>query len=515
VHVADGIYTRGTSAAHNQREARRVVDLIIEHAEQHPDKSLGVVTFSQAQRDVILDLLDEARRNRPDLDPFFSDNQLEPMFVKNLETVQGDERDVMLFSVGYGRDESGYFTMNLGPLNRQDGERRLNVAITRARERVIVVASVQPEDFDFRKTRSEGVRLLSEYMRMARDGIEAISPSVEPDRDSESPFEEAVFQELSRAGLHLVKQVGVARYRIDMAVVDPMRPGHYILGIECDGAMYHSAATARERDRLRQQVLEHLGWHLHRIWSRDWYENPQREVEKVLKAVQEASTNRKPKGSQPDPQSPTARGSATRPQPSPPPPPKPVPQPPEAPLYPPEAKPYQTAVVQFRPGVRLVQTDWATITNGIEQLVKTEGPVHIDLLMTRLVDAAGDSRLGSRTKAMLRTTLNLGDRQARWRLDADGFVWPVAQHDVIARYPTSDATTRRIDHICKEELAEAAWLVIRDAMSLEPDQAVQATARFFGKNATGAVAQRLCGVLDGLVREGRLERMSDGRLRPS
>ena len=505
VHVADGIYSRGSSAAHNQREAQRVVDLVIQHAEQHPSKSLGVVTFSQPQREAVLDLLDEARRGRTDLDSFFSEERPEPTFVKNLETVQGDERDVMLFSVGYGRDDTGRFTMNFGPLNRQDGERRLNVAVTRARERVLVVASIQPEEFDLRNTSSRGVHLLCEYLRLARDGVGAIV-SVNPNGGGESPFEEAVYSALTKRGLELVQQVGVAKYRIDMAVVDSEQPGRYILGIECDGAMYHSAATARERDRLRQEVLEGLGWTLHRIWSRDWYENPEREIERVLKAVNDAR-KRKPEVPKPPPRPPTVRGGTPKPKPPPEPEPEPVPP------FPTEAKPYTTAEITFQPGKRLANINRTDIVSRIERTIKVEGPVHVDVLMRRMVDAAADSRLGSNGRAMLHTMLDWGNRQARWRLDVDGFAWPIGQRGIIARYPNGEDSARRIEHICDQELAEAAWLLVRDALSLEQNQAVQATARFFGKNATTAVAERLQRILEDLLHEGRLERMADGRLR--
>ena len=217
-------------------------------------------------------------------------NKAEHFFVKNLETVQGDERDVIYLSVGYGKDESGHMTMNFGPLNQEEGWRRLNVAITRAKERVVVFSSIRPEDIDISKTGSRGVKLLKQYLEFAIKGDASFREETAfyPEKDSESPFEEAVYEGLTEKGLQLNKQVGCSGFRIDLAVVDEQKPGRYILGIECDGAMYHSYKTARDRDRLRQEVLEGLGWRIHRVWSTDWIRNPKLETERILEAVAKA-----------------------------------------------------------------------------------------------------------------------------------------------------------------------------------------------------------------------------------
>ena len=171
------------------------------------------------------------------------------------------------------------------------------------------------------------------------------------------------------------------------------------------------------------------------------------------------------------------------------------------------------AYLRFWLGARLVDLPYNEIVSGIEGIIKTEGPVHIDVLMRRLVDAAADSRLGSRTKAMLETALRIGANKKRWRIDPNGFAWLNGKQHVVPRYPDGQDSARRIEHICDQELAEAAWLLVRDALSLEQNQAIQATARFFGKNATTAVAERLQRILEDLLHEGRLERMADGRLR--
>ena len=269
------------------KEAEKVIDLAFKHYREHPSLSLGIVAFSEAQQTAIEEALEHELKEEPEMESFFQEGNKEEFFIKNLESVQGDERDVMIFSVGYGKDASGKLSMNFGPLNRSGGERRLNVAITRARRKIQLVTSISPDDIS--KTTSTGAALLCEYMRFAAShgdvGTLASIGKNTVNEDSESPFEEEVYRALTERGLELRKQVGCSGYRIDMAVVDPEKPGRYILGIECDGASYHSARTARDRDRLREERLKTLGWKIHRIWSRDWIADPNKEIDKVISAV--------------------------------------------------------------------------------------------------------------------------------------------------------------------------------------------------------------------------------------
>jgi very-short-patch-repair endonuclease len=261
VFIKDGVYKRGVGARHNLKEAMAVANLVREHFMKSPELSLGIVAFSVSQRQAISDAIDLMLKENPDLAPLRTANADEPLFVKNLENVQGDERDVIILSVGYAKDEAGKMTLNFGPINRDGGARRLNVAVTRARYSLKVVASIEPEDIDLGRVESQGAILLRNYLEVARDGAKAAFKDEKRYADAEfdSPFEASVYQALTQRGIQLVPQLGVSQYRIDFAVLDPKQTGRYLLGIECDGAMYHSAATARDRDRLRQQVLEGLG----------------------------------------------------------------------------------------------------------------------------------------------------------------------------------------------------------------------------------------------------------------
>lgn len=297
VHVADGIYDRGKSRS-NRKEADAIVADLVVRMKRCMQKSeeerltYGVVTFNSQQQTLIQDLLDEALRNSPDLEWFFSDERIEPTAVKNLENVQGDERDVMYFSITFGKDITGKFPVDFGALNRTGGERRLNVAITRARVALCVYASFLPDELHAERSGARGVHDLKSFLNYAHRGFQSIAEQNEGSvGDYESPLEEAVAQALIERGWQVEPQIGVSGFRIDLGVIHPDRPGAYLAGVECDGATYHRSAVARDRDKTRQLVLENLGWNIARVWSTDWWYDPdsaidalQQDLEKLLEA---------------------------------------------------------------------------------------------------------------------------------------------------------------------------------------------------------------------------------------
>lgn len=268
-------------------EVAAVVELVREHAREHPEESLGVIAMGRSHSDRIGETLRLARRDDQALDRFLDEAADEPFFVKNLERVQGDERDAILLTIGYPKTADGRMQYQFGPLNQEGGERRLNVAITRARNRMTVVSAFTPEDMDDDRLRSVGAQMLKRYLSYARSGgIElgqhaAAKPQL-------NGFEIDVKNRLSSAGIPLIAQYGVAGFWIDFAAKHPSRPGQMVLAIEADGASYHSSHTARERDRLRQSHLEGLGWKFHRIWSTDWFNHTEREVERAVAAYHAA-----------------------------------------------------------------------------------------------------------------------------------------------------------------------------------------------------------------------------------
>jgi len=283
--VKGGTYDRGQTGT-NRVEAHAVCRAILQHAREHPNLSLGVAAFSVRQQQAILDELELLRRANPDLEGFFHLHPHEPFFVKNLENVQGDERDVIFISVGYGPDASGYIAMNFGPLSSEGGERRLNVLISRAKRRCAVFASLRADDIDLARVTGRGVRAFKTFLQFAETG--QLSVAERTGREEDSPFEESVLRAVQSLGYEVHPQVGVAGFFVDLGVVDPAKSGRYLVGIECDGAAYHSSRSARDRDRLRQAVLEDHGWIIHRIWSTDWFQRPGEQLRKVAAALEQA-----------------------------------------------------------------------------------------------------------------------------------------------------------------------------------------------------------------------------------
>jgi very-short-patch-repair endonuclease len=286
VHVPGGIYERGKGRV-NREEARVVVAEIVRRLTSADflvnKRSLGVVTFNSPQQKLIEDLLDEARRSNPGLERFFSAEQWhEAVFIKNLENVQGDERDTIIFSVAVGPDGAGKVTGTISSLNRQGGHRRLNVAITRARTEMLIYATLLPEQIDISQSNSRGVIDFKHFLEYAIRGAPALAEASAPTgRDTDSPFEDAVLSALQEKGWRLHPQVGVSGFRIDLGVVHPDAPGRYLAGVECDGATYHRQATARDRDRLRESILIKLGWRIRRVWSTEWWHSAKEACEKL------------------------------------------------------------------------------------------------------------------------------------------------------------------------------------------------------------------------------------------
>jgi very-short-patch-repair endonuclease len=281
--VSDGVYEN----SRNLREAESVVDGVLDHMRNHPDESLGVVAMNFEQCELIEDLLDRKLRT----DPFALAYQermnhgFEPFFVKNLENVQGDERHVIFISVTYGPDSRGNQHMRFGPVNSPNGHRRLNVLITRAKKRIVVFSSLDADKIQVSSSSSRGLRAFKNYLSFARTGV--LESSDVGDREADSDFERAVGGVVTQHGHIVDSQVGVAGYFIDLAIRHPTKPGTYLLGIECDGATYHSGRSARDRDRLRQEILENLGWKIHRIWSTDWFKSRNTEITRLLRRIEE------------------------------------------------------------------------------------------------------------------------------------------------------------------------------------------------------------------------------------
>jgi len=279
VYVEDGIYDRGKSRT-NRAEAKKIVELYKRLLREEKGKSIGIIAFSRAQERAIRD---QFEIESIDIESSIDETE-KSLFIKNLETVQGDERDIILISVGYGPDSRGVLSTNFGPINKEGGYKRLNVAVTRSRYKTIIVTSINPSVLEDDRLHTEGPRYLKNYLMYAKTKKLPVVTGITT-MDFDSDFEEAVYDTLQSEGIDVVPQVGSSGYRIDLAVKHPDKPGEYILGIECDGAKYHSSRFARDRDKVRQEVLESLGWNIHRIWSDDWLMDKNGEVELIKSKI--------------------------------------------------------------------------------------------------------------------------------------------------------------------------------------------------------------------------------------
>ena len=290
VYVEEGYY-EPTPKNYNILEAKRCVELVVEHIEKHPDRSLGIIAFSEKQQQAIAREIQLFREKNPKYEDFFKEGKEEEFFIKNLENVQGDERDTIFFSVGYAKTKAQKLagksmTLRFGPLGKQGGERRLNVAITRAKRNVKLVSSILPSDIDLSRTESEGIRLLHDYIAFAMNGSMALASS--QTRVAQDEFKSSIADYIRSKGYIVRESIGCSGYKIDIAIKHASQREEYVAGIECDGLSYVSARTARDRDRLRKSVLSSMGWRLYRVWSTEWYKNPEIEGQKLIAFIEAA-----------------------------------------------------------------------------------------------------------------------------------------------------------------------------------------------------------------------------------
>lgn len=472
----DGVYDKG-GKRDNRKEGEAIVARVAEHARSNPSLSLGIVTFSFAQRNLITELLELSRRSDNVLDEFLREGKSEDLFVKNIENVQGDERDVILISVGYGPAIPGgkLTSMSFGPVNGEGGERRLNVLFTRARIRCEVFASFDPGDIDVSRTSGDGPRILKRFLDFAKTGyVHDHSPS---GLEADTPFEEDVADVVRSLGFLADPQVGSVGFRIDLGVRQPDKPGRYILAIECDGATYHSALWARERDRLRQDVLEHLGWRFHRIWSTDWFYQRRQEIDRLRIALEAAREADKDGVSLSGANS--SNGTVT---PSAPP---PVTVLAEAPTR--KMPAYQRAHFPTQSYAEPHEVDIGTLSSLALRIVQHEGPIHEEEVARRIASCFGKEKAGSRILAAARRALVLASQHNSELQTGDGFYYT---HSQAATPPVRDraiesGATLKAASISVLEIREALRLAMEDNAGGDPADLVRTAARLMGYRRVG------------------------------
>lgn len=492
-HKVAGVYRRSTGRD-NPLEAQYVAQRVLHHFETRPEASLGVVAFSSAQRDTIENAITLARAARPDLDGYFQDNRVDGFFVKSLESVQGDERDVIIFSVGYGPDDTGKFYKQFGPVNRVGGQRRLNVAITRARELVELVSSISSADIG--EVNNDGARHLRRYLDFAERGPAALELELGPSGlSTDSPFEDSVVDSIRSWGYEVQPQVGVAGYRIDIGVKHPNSPGAFMLGVECDGAMYHSSRAARDRDRLRHEILEGLGWSLHHIWGTAWYRNRAKEEKRLHDLLEQLALEPV-----------TTRVTNRRIQ--------KMPDPIELAIEADEIGEIPGWVVEYQEAAPERIPSWADLGDHgshrhlagfIRAVLATEAPIHIDLVSQRLRDSSSVGRLGARIHENLIKAI----RKADGSFDGQ-FLRSNAATRIDVRSPSA-TTERSVEQVPPEELSQAVLGVVKDARGISVEDAAGHVAAIFGWRRRGSTINgQLNTLIDQLCESQKLVRTPAG-----
>ncbi len=533
--VQQGGYERGATAR-NELEAEAVALGVLEHARQSPELSLGIGTFSVAQRDAIQQQLDLIATKYNEVDEFIKRHaQKERVFVKNLENIQGDERDVIFISVGYGRDRDGRLTQNFGPVGRDGGERRLNVLITRARKRCEVYSSLIAEDIRIEGAGKPGVRALREFLKLAKDGYSDVATPTQ--RTFDSDFEEAVAYAIKGLGYDYHPQVGTAGFFVDIGVLDPRNPNRYLLGIECDGAAYHSSLYARDRDRLRQSILEKRGWTIYRIWSTDWFYRQQREIDKLKSAIEGALASDASGGSSRNvnttpsvPREPeldtgyklTGRGFVvlssahdTKPE---------APDGP-GPLKGPEAEvrnpptsglpSYQIASLLAPERHSLQPPDLTShrLAELVTEIVHVEQPIHEEEVARRIAAAFELQRAGRLIKNAALRGLQAAKRKSV--LTNDGQFWSEVSAPVVLprdRSALPAATpVRRAALIAPTEYAATVRFALAESLALSREELIVEVARLLGFGRTGsdieaAISEALASLLPSALEEDHLGR---------
>jgi very-short-patch-repair endonuclease len=474
--VTDGTYDRSRTRT-NRIEARAIATAVMQHAKEQlqvPRKqrlSLGVAALSKAQMDAIRAELELQRRRQPAYEEFFSDSR-EQFFVKNLETVQGDERDVILISIGYGRTAEGYLSMSFGPVNRAGGERRLNVLFSRARRRCEVFTSLSADDIDTSQNQSAGLIALKTFLHYAESG--QLDVPTFTGGAPQSPFEEQVLAAIQRLGYTVHTQVGSAGFFLDLAVVDPNHPGRYLLGIECDGATYHSARSTRDRDRLRQAVLTGMGWRIHRIWSTSWFRSPEHEMQRLKLAIKATLDGKETLPSPPPVM--VSTQPATRPDAK--------EQQTQTNVSSHEAaKPvkyaFATPIVHLS-GLELHKVPATQLSAWLAQVVAVEGPVHWLEAARRVAFSAGVQRVGNRIQGAFRAACRSGVRKGLF-LQKKDFLYRVDSSQFVIR-DRSDFPPqfKKLEYIAPEEIQAAIELAIQESFGMNKCDVPSAACHLLG-----------------------------------
>lgn len=479
IHV-DGYYDKGaTKQCRAEAEAiiaeirRRLLD------ENLRRQSIGVVTFSVVQQVLIDDLIAEAFRREPELEQY-ANEMYEPILVKNLENVQGDERDVILFSVGYGPDKNGNVSMNFGPLNRDGGWRRLNVAISRSRMGMQVYSILRPEQIDLSRTRSEGVAGLKGFLEFAAKGKSALAVRAQDTAAQENAFNTLVAEALTQRGYQVGCEIGCSAYKIDIGIIHPEQPDRYILGILCDGRKHFDATNARDRNLLQPSILKGLGWNVFSLRILDWLDHPEQVLKQIDAAYEQAMAKYR---ENPD----NIRAEV---------------QSAEEPIQFERAE--QTAIADtcrvyepYQPKVHgdadmfYLPQEQRNVARAVKAILEQEAPVSRKAAQRLLLASYGITRSSAKTEQIFAAALQAAGAVER-ETEHGTFLWRSDQSIETysdCRIPAEGGERRAMEEICPEEIANAAEKIVTRQISLQREDLVREIAKLFGYPRVGDVIE--------------------------
>lgn len=497
-HLSDAVYDRGNTRT-NPKEAKAIAQAVITHALTTPNLTLGVAAFSIQQRRAVFDEIELLRRQHPETEGFFGAHAHEPFFVKSLENIQGDERDVILISIGYGRDVHGNVSMNFGPVSNDGGERRLNVLISRAKSRCEVFSSITDEDIDLERGRGKGTAALKLFMHYARTGRMHIDRSGEEHRDG--VFEQEVAAALRSRGYDFHTNVGEAGIFVDIAIYDPAKPGRYVLGIECDGESYRRAKSARDRDRLREQALRDKGWNIHRIWSFEWFRRPKAQLDELVATIEAAKAEPDPLATDHSPRS------------------RAVPVDFETvehedyvevglvALETPPAQAYLEAsfsVPKHQYELHLVPP--ARMATIVRDVVQVEGPIHCSEVVVRIRSLWDLQRTGGRIQAAIDDGIDQAVRDRLVVREGDFLLWQGREIVPRDRSGAESNTLRRPELLPPMEIDAAILNLVKENLGATLEEVALHVSRKLGYRTTSAqLRAALIARTEALVSNGRLE----------
>lgn len=483
--VEKGVFDRKTKT--NRVEAEAVVDLVFQNIAKYPDRSLGVVAFSNAQQKLIDRLISKRREQDPTYETFFRDDAPAPFFVKNLESVQGDERDAIIFSVAYAKDAAGRFIQNFGPLNREGGERRLNVAITRAKKNVQLVSSIRFTDINLSGTKSLGVKLLHDYLNYAQNGAAALErPKSETEQEpSCDALEKEIAAFLGGAGYEVDQKIGCSSKQVELGV-RPKGEADYIMAIECDGATYRALNNARDRECTRRSVLSGMGWGYYRIWATEWFKNNATEKQRLLQAVADAAqkAQARKEGKKDAPVKPDASAAA-----------------PDQPLngFEVAASDQGRGFDEYREvdALKIVEKHGVYFKRAIREILETEAPLAEDALLKRIAPFFGGKSLSKRVAEEFDIRMAVCEQDGIVR--RDGFLFLQGQTEFKLRVP---GEKRDVKYVALEELAAGLRSLIEENAPIEKDGLYKTLASLLGASRTANVVARFDEALASLVASG-------------